>query len=79
MTRACVLPILHSMITNTKMQFRRRRKICLQVVFIVEGELYREIIWVYAIELSEVSVLEWSTAACISLAGSCSDVGGHSM
>jgi len=44
-----------------------------------EGELYREIIWVYAIELSEVSVLEWSTATCISLAGSCSDVGGHSM
>ena len=44
-----------------------------------EGELYREIIWVYAIELSEVSVLEWSTAACISVAGACSDVGGHSM
>ena len=61
----------------------------MQVVFIVadcklavkkrEGELYREIIWVYAIELSEVSVLEWSTAACISLAGACSDVVGHSM
>jgi len=79
-TRACVLPILHSMITNTKMRFRRRRKVCLQVVFIVadcklavkkrEGELYREIIWVYAIELSEVSVLEWSTAACFSVASS---------
>jgi hypothetical protein len=36
-----------------------------------EGELYREIIWVYAIELSELFVLEWSTAACSSLAGSC--------
>ena len=88
MTRACVLPILHSMITNTKMRFRRRRKVCLQVVLSLrtvnlllkkEGELYREIIWVYAIELSEVSVLEWSTAACISVAGACSDVGGHSM
>jgi hypothetical protein len=44
-----------------------------------KGELYREIIWVYAIELSELFALEWSGAACISLAGSCSDVGGRSM
>jgi hypothetical protein len=36
-----------------------------------KGELYREIIWVYAIELSELFALEWSRAACISLAGSC--------
>jgi hypothetical protein len=34
-TRACVMPILYPIITNTKMQFRRRRKVCLQVVDIV--------------------------------------------
>ena len=44
-----------------------------------EGELYREIIWVYAIELNELFVLEWSTAACISLVGSYSDAGGRCM
>jgi hypothetical protein len=70
------------------MQFRRRCKVCLQAVDIIvdrkpnvkaEKRVYREIIWVYAIELSELFALEWSGAACISLAGSCSDVGGRSM